>query len=398
MVGRLLEESGQTVAAAESLTGGEPRGAAVRRHPASSAYFKGSAVCYTAEAKRDVLGVSPGDDRRPRCGERGSALGRWPGARAASSGPISPSPSPGWPARSSTTASRSAPSVSAWPGRTARCRCSFRAPGDRDIVRRWAEQVALDLLRRHLSGLAIRSDLFPPPASPVLPRPPRDRAAPADTARSRSGCSWPWTSRGGEGRGGRRGGAVPAPDPRRPVDAIETARDGEVPRGDLAADGRRRALGDLDRGRIGARLRDPTDRGRGVPRLRRARVIWVGLEDAEGRFAALAGGLDELLADVSRPRAMPSRRTSRWPGLTRPGPFRSSPPTWWGPSVRLRALRLVRLVLYRSHLSPHGATYEPLERFPLATGRLRRTGIAARSAGMAGWLRCRHTAARSRHA
>jgi nicotinamide-nucleotide amidase len=29
---------------------------------------------------------------------------------------------------------------------------SFRAPGDRDMVRRWAEQAALDLLRRHLGG------------------------------------------------------------------------------------------------------------------------------------------------------------------------------------------------------------------------------------------------------
>ena len=29
---------------------------------------------------------------------------------------------------------------------------SFRAPGDRDMVRRWAEQAALDMLRRHLEG------------------------------------------------------------------------------------------------------------------------------------------------------------------------------------------------------------------------------------------------------
>jgi len=30
---------------------------------------------------------------------------------------------------------------------------SFRAPGDREMVRRWAEQAALDLLRRRLAGL-----------------------------------------------------------------------------------------------------------------------------------------------------------------------------------------------------------------------------------------------------
>jgi nicotinamide-nucleotide amidase len=29
---------------------------------------------------------------------------------------------------------------------------TFRAPGDRDQVRRWAEQAALDLLRRYLQG------------------------------------------------------------------------------------------------------------------------------------------------------------------------------------------------------------------------------------------------------
>jgi nicotinamide mononucleotide (NMN) deamidase PncC len=29
---------------------------------------------------------------------------------------------------------------------------SFRAPGDRQMVRRWAEQAALDMLRRHLEG------------------------------------------------------------------------------------------------------------------------------------------------------------------------------------------------------------------------------------------------------
>jgi hypothetical protein len=28
----------------------------------------------------------------------------------------------------------------------------FRAPGDRDQVRRWAEQGALDILRRYLQG------------------------------------------------------------------------------------------------------------------------------------------------------------------------------------------------------------------------------------------------------
>jgi hypothetical protein len=31
----------------------------------------------------------------------------------------------------------------------------FRAPGDRAQVRRWAEQAALDLVRRHLEGRSL---------------------------------------------------------------------------------------------------------------------------------------------------------------------------------------------------------------------------------------------------
>jgi nicotinamide mononucleotide (NMN) deamidase PncC len=32
---------------------------------------------------------------------------------------------------------------------------SFRVPGERDRVRRWAEQAALDLVRRHLEARAL---------------------------------------------------------------------------------------------------------------------------------------------------------------------------------------------------------------------------------------------------
>ena len=57
VVGRLLKARTETVSCAESLTGGS---LAVRLSaaPGASTYFRGSAVCYTAESKRDILGVA----------------------------------------------------------------------------------------------------------------------------------------------------------------------------------------------------------------------------------------------------------------------------------------------------------------------------------------------------
>lgn len=52
----VLRETGVTIAAAESLTGGLI-GAELTRAGGSSDFFRGSAVCYTTDAKRDVLGV-----------------------------------------------------------------------------------------------------------------------------------------------------------------------------------------------------------------------------------------------------------------------------------------------------------------------------------------------------
>ena len=64
VVGRLLKAHAMTVGAAESLTGGA---LAVRLSlaPGASHYFNGSAVCYTAKAKRDILGVSQATLRGP---------------------------------------------------------------------------------------------------------------------------------------------------------------------------------------------------------------------------------------------------------------------------------------------------------------------------------------------
>jgi nicotinamide-nucleotide amidase len=151
VVGRLLVERGLTVSAAESLTGG---GLAVRLSQAAgaSAYFRGSAVCYTAEAKHEVLGVSketidgPGVVSEECAKEMARGARRLFGADVALSltGVAGPEPHDGKPVGT------------VWVGmataemETAR---QLRSPGDRDLIRRWAEQAALDLLRRHLQGL-----------------------------------------------------------------------------------------------------------------------------------------------------------------------------------------------------------------------------------------------------
>jgi nicotinamide-nucleotide amidase len=57
VVGRLLAARGQTVATAESLTGGL-LGAALSELPGSSATYRGGLVVYATDAKASVAGVS----------------------------------------------------------------------------------------------------------------------------------------------------------------------------------------------------------------------------------------------------------------------------------------------------------------------------------------------------
>ena len=59
-VGTLLKERGETVAAAESLTGGLVS-AALLSVPGASAYFVGGAVVYTATARDRFLGIDLDD-------------------------------------------------------------------------------------------------------------------------------------------------------------------------------------------------------------------------------------------------------------------------------------------------------------------------------------------------
>lgn len=96
------------------------------------------------------------------------------------------------------------------------------------------------------------------------------------------------------------------------------------------------------------------------PSPRRARVVWAGLADPEGRFARIVEQLDELLEDhfVPETRAFTPHLTLA--RLTPSRDIREFAPDLLGAVVPSRAFVVERLVLYRSHLSPHGARYERL--------------------------------------
>jgi nicotinamide-nucleotide amidase len=147
-VAHLLEERKLLLACAESLTGGS-LGARITGIPKASSYFLGSAVCYSRDAKRDVLKV-PGEILDgPGTVSEECAIAMAAGARRiygadvglSTTGVAGPDPLEGKPAGTVFVglAADGVEEVRA-----------LRAPGERDQVRRWAEQAALDLLRRHL--------------------------------------------------------------------------------------------------------------------------------------------------------------------------------------------------------------------------------------------------------
>jgi competence/damage-inducible protein CinA-like protein len=150
VVGGLLRAAHKMVACAESLTGG---GLAQRlsRAAGASEYFLGSAVCYSEEAKRSVLGVSKETLERAGVVSEECAREMAAGARriysadvaVALTGAAGPDPHGGQPPGQVWVA------LDAADAKEAR---GFQAPGDRDQVIRWAEQAGLDMLRRYLEG------------------------------------------------------------------------------------------------------------------------------------------------------------------------------------------------------------------------------------------------------
>jgi nicotinamide-nucleotide amidase len=150
VVGRLLRAARKMVCWAESLTGGG-LGQRLTHAPGASDYFLGSAVCYSAEVKRRVLGVSQETLDGPGVVSEGCAREMAAGARRIYAGDV---------AVALTGAAGPEPHDGAPPGQVwvaldadgAADARGFRAPGDREMVVRWAEQAALDMIRRYLEG------------------------------------------------------------------------------------------------------------------------------------------------------------------------------------------------------------------------------------------------------
>ena len=102
------------------------------------------------------------------------------------------------------------------------------------------------------------------------------------------------------------------------------------------------------------------------PGPRRARVLWVGLEDPEQMLTSLAGDLEDLL----EPLGFRSEKRPFHPHLTL-ARFRSPERIAELPhlDLNLPPFALGSVELFRSHLHPRGARYEVLESFALGPGR-----------------------------
>ena len=153
VVGGLLADRELTIACAESLTGGGV-GERISAVPGASAYFLGSAVTYSEQAKRSVLGVAASTIEGPGPVSAECAAEMASGARRVFGADV---------AVALTGAAGPEPHGGAQPGQVwialdadgVAHQQGFRWPYDRDLVRRFSELAALDLVRRHLLGLPL---------------------------------------------------------------------------------------------------------------------------------------------------------------------------------------------------------------------------------------------------
>lgn len=150
VVGRLLRTSGRTIATAESLTAGS-LASRLARVAGATDYLRGGIVAYQADVKGEVLGVRQETIDGPGVVSAECAAEMAAGARStlaadigvSLTGVAGPEPHDG------------EDPGTVWVGLDADGVSSqrrIRAPGDRAMVVRWAEQAALDAVRRHLEG------------------------------------------------------------------------------------------------------------------------------------------------------------------------------------------------------------------------------------------------------
>jgi len=100
------------------------------------------------------------------------------------------------------------------------------------------------------------------------------------------------------------------------------------------------------------------------PSGRKARVLWAGLDDGDGRLERLAAALDEALAREFAP-----EKRAFTPHLT---VVRFDPPVGLGPlevAFASEPFEIDRIVLFRSHLRRPAPVYEPLGIYPLGSAR-----------------------------
>lgn len=105
----------------------------------------------------------------------------------------------------------------------------------------------------------------------------------------------------------------------------------------------------------------------GFPTARRPRVVWAGVGGEVVPLASLAAGLGRRLAPLGFPPEDRPLSPHLTLGRARQG---RGAPGLGGALAQVASLegapwRAEALVLYRSHLSPAGARYQPLDRFPL---------------------------------
>jgi 2'-5' RNA ligase len=103
------------------------------------------------------------------------------------------------------------------------------------------------------------------------------------------------------------------------------------------------------------------------PSLGRARVLWAGLTDPEGRMAALAGALEKAFGELGL--RQESRVLHAHVTLARiraPIPIAAIVEKAGPYAFDREPFPVDQVVLFRSRLSRSGAAYEPIRTFPLA--------------------------------